>query len=421
MGKKNKDTTASPAKEAKAKTPANPITTKNFIHLLNILALLLAITAFVLQFFAVISHHWKWQKIDLHALLNLEHRPVQMHIFDDARIEQNYGLFARDIKVYGNNDQQLDITTCTRFPRPDSGEDDYGKCLSKATSFQSLLLTCSGRMGTSEACHCRRYPHWNAIIFFEVTALILLGLVVFVSALLSTEFSRLLKLIGAALSFLAFLFLLIGLILLLSYLKRETHTLADVYPHAYMKIANQVGRPWSNVAHKLVRREAQSTYRAYSLLPGQYPHNDTHFQQYSEQSRSWIYVPYTSLVNRPYEPRSQNAATQPTTTSAPLYNQYGPLAGYNEVFDHTSAWIGCSAVLSIFAMIFALLVPLLLAFSFLKGQQIGSEAKTITTTTVRTEYIAVPQDSVTETAPLTRSTVAEESRQEHTIIREEHA
>lgn len=422
MAKKTKDTTASAAKkEAKAKAPADPIATKNLIRLLNIVALLLAIAAFVFQLFAVLSHNWKWQTTDLRSLLSLKDRPIQAHVFSDARIEQNYGLFARDIKVYANNDQQVDVTASTRFPRLDNGHEDLNRCLTQTSSYQGALLTCADRIRSSDECHCRRYPHWNAIIFFEVTALVLLGLVVFLSALLPTQFSRLLKLIGAALSFLAFLFLLIGLILLLSYLKRETRTIADTYPHLHSQAAHQVGQRFHVVPHKMVRRDAPQPYRAYSLSAGQYPFNDTHFQQYSEQARAWIQLPFTSLRGVPYEPQPKQVIAQPTTTAPVLYNAYGPLVYYDEVFDNTKASIGFSTVLSILAMILALLVPLLLAFSFLKGQQLGPDVKTVTTTTIRTEYTALPQDTSAETSPLTRSAPTEETRQEHTIVREEHA
>ena len=62
MAKKSKDATASPAKtEAKTKAPADPEKTRNLVTLLNTLALVIAITAFVLQLFAVLTHAWKYQ------------------------------------------------------------------------------------------------------------------------------------------------------------------------------------------------------------------------------------------------------------------------------------------------------------------------------------------------------------------------
>ncbi|CAF4660804.1 unnamed protein product, partial [Rotaria magnacalcarata] len=76
----------------------------------------------------------------------------------------------------------------------------------------------------------------------------------------------------------------------------------------------------------------------------------------------------------------------------PLYNAYGPLVGFNEVFENTRACIGWSTVLSILALILALVVPGILAFSFLSAKKLGPEVKTITTTTVKTEYVPVPQD-----------------------------
>ena len=56
MAKKTTDTTvATTKKEIKPKVAADPVATRNLVRLLNILALLLAITAFLLQFFAVIT------------------------------------------------------------------------------------------------------------------------------------------------------------------------------------------------------------------------------------------------------------------------------------------------------------------------------------------------------------------------------
>jgi len=211
------------------------------------------------------------------------------------------------------------------------------------------------------------------------------------AALLTTKFHGLLKLIGAAVSIIAFLFLLIGLILLLSYLKRETRSISDIYPHTHSRIANHVSQR-QTVLHKAVRREVHETYRAYSLSPGQHPYNQTHFQQYSEQARDWLYVPYSSLS---YEPRSQSGA-QAVTTERPLRNVYGPLAHYDDVYANTRACIGWSAVLSIIALILALLLALVLAFSWLTAKKLGPETKTVTTTTVKTEYVPLPQDITQE-------------------------
>ncbi|CAF5204695.1 unnamed protein product, partial [Rotaria magnacalcarata] len=280
-------------KEAKAKVPADPVAIKNLIRLLNILALLLAITAFVLQFFAVISHNWKWQTTNLQPIFTAKNRPASVNVYDDSRIEQRYGLFSRHVKVFAHNDEQVDALASTRFPRLDNGEEDLHQCLSQTSTLRGSLLTCSDRINSPGQCHCRRYPHWNAIIFFEITALILLGLVVLVSALLSTQYHGLLKPIGILLSFIAFLFLLLGLILLLSYIKRETRTISDTYPHTHARLANQVAQHFHALSHKIVRRQAHETYRAYSLAPGQHPYNQTHFQQYSEQAGAWVQLPYS--------------------------------------------------------------------------------------------------------------------------------
>jgi len=405
MAKKTKDTTASATpKEAKAKAPADPVTTRNLVRLLNILALLLVITAFVLQFFAVVTHHWKYQVTNLQPLLAPKDRPVQALVPEDSRINQNYGLYTRDIKVYANNDQQLGIWSGTRFPRLDNGDGDLNQCLSQTSTLRGSLLTCSKPINSPGQCHCRRYPYWNAIIFFEIAALILLGLVVVVSALLTTQYHGLLKLVGVALSFIAFLFLLIGLILILSYLKRETRTIADAYPHIYSKIANQLNQRHQTVLHKAVRRQAHETYRAYSLSPGQHPFNQTHFQQYSEKENAWVYIPYSSLSSASYVPHSQVAATQRTTTALPLRNAYGPLIGYDQVYENTKAGIGFSTVLSILALVLSLLLPLILAFSWLTANKLappsGKTQKTETTTTIRTEYIPVPSEVSAETVPL---------------------
>jgi hypothetical protein len=418
MAKKTKDTTAT---SAKVKASADPVATRNLVRLLNILALLLAITAFLLQFFAVITTHWKYQTTNLQPILSSNDYRVPANVHEDSRIDQNYGLLRRGVKVYANNDEQLSVWASTRFPRLDNGEEDLHACLSQTHTLRGSLLTCANRLGSSEHCHCRRYPHWNAVIFFEITALVLLGLVVVIAALLTTQYHGLLKPIGVALSFVAFLFLLLGLILLLSYLKRETRTIADSYPHVQPRLANQLGagQRYSSVLHKVVRRQTHETYRAYPLLPGQHPYNDTHFQQYSEKEQTWIYTPYSSVnTGAAYASRSQSGTTARTTTAAPLYNQYGPLVGYDRVYENTRACIGWSTVLSIIAMIIALLLPLILAFSWLTAKKLGPEVKTVTTTTVKTEYVPVPHDVTVETVPLARPVHVEHGRQEPTIVRD---
>jgi fumarate reductase subunit D len=409
MAKKSKDATASAAKkEAKVKAPADPVTTKNLVRLLNLLALLLAIAAFLLQFFAVISHHWKSQSTNLQPLLASGDRPVQ-NVYEDSQINQRYGLFSRDVKVYAHNDQKVHVLASTRFQRVDNGEDDLHQCLSQTSTLRGSLLTCARRLRSAEQCHCRRYPYWNAVIFFEIAALVLLGIVLVASALLSTQYHGLLKLIGAALSFVAFIFLLIGLILLLSYLKRETRSIADIYPHVHTKLTNQVSQNqrYPTALHKAIRRQAHETYRAFSLQPGQHPYNETHFQQYSEQENAWIYLPYSSLQpTGGYAPRQQSGTTQRTTTELP-YNPYGPVVGYSQVYENTQAGIGWSAILSILALVLALLLPLILAFSWLTAKKLGPEVTTVTKTTVTTEYHPVPQEVTVETVPLTSPVIVE--------------
>lgn len=406
MAKKSKDTTASPAKTgAKVKAPANPEQTRNLVTLLNTLALIVAITAFLLQLFAVLTQGWKYQTTNVQPLLAPEDRPAQAYVAEDSRLEQTYGLFCRNVKLYANNDEQLDVSTGTRFPRVDNGDGDLSQCLAQTSTYRGALLTCNDRINSPSTCHCRRYPYWNAVIFFEITALILLGLVVVVIALFTTQWRQLLKLAGAGLAFLAFLFLLIGLILILSHLKRETRTIADTYPHIYSRLASQAGKRYQSTLHKVARREAHESYRAYSLLPGQHPYNTTHFQQYSQEQNTWVYIPYSTLTSNNYAAHSGNSRTTTATTQRPLRNAYGPLIGYDDVYDSTRAHIGRSTVLSILAAILALLLPAILAYSFLQGKTLGPKATTTTTTTVETTYIPLPQDVSAETIPLNQPTV----------------
>lgn len=407
MAKKTKKTETTTGKAATNK-PVDPNKTANLLRLLNTLALLLAIGAFLLQLFAVLTHYWKWQKTDLHQLLSSGQGNPYTNTYEDSRIVQNYGLYSRDVKIYANNDEQVDAWTSTRFPRIDDGEENFAHCLSRSTSLRGSLLTCSKRLASLPECHCRRYRYWNWVIFFEVTALVLLGIVVFLVALLRTQFGPLLKLAAAGLSILAFIFLLIGLILILSHLKRETRSLADSYPHIYQRLANQIGtvpgrnRPQqrNNSPFRLaVRRQATEYYRAYSLLPGQHPYNDTHFQEYSEKAGAWVYRPYSSLSgSAPYvtvaqkqRPGPNTAAPRRDSTAAPVYSQYGPAIGYDQVFDNTRAGIGRSSVLSILSTILSLLLPLILLFSWLTGKKaVPDTTKTVTTTTTTKEYVAVP-------------------------------
>ena len=297
-----------------------------------------------------------------------------------------------------------------RFPRIDDGDAPLHRCLSQTSTLRGAFLTCSPRVVSPEQCHCRRHAYWNFVIFFEILALILLGIAVLVTALLTTQFHAILKLAGAGLSLLAFLLLIIGLILILSHLKRETHSFADAYPHIQQRLGHKLNvapvanRPVRNkptIFHQAIRRQAHDVYRAYPLLPGQHPYNDTHFQEYSEETRGWTYKPYTSIVVHPvpYSPLSQRgrpsftSAPRRDTTAAPLFNEYGPLLGYDTVFDNTRAGISWSTVLSILATILALLVALILIFSWLTDKKLNPTTKS----TVKNEYVAVSQHAPSET------------------------
>jgi len=167
----------------------------------------------------------------------------------------------------------------------------------------------------------------------------------------------------------------------------------------------QLNQRYQSVLHKAVRREAHETYRAYSLQPGQHPYNQTHFQQFSEQQNAWVYIPYSSLAasGAAYAPRAQGA-TQRTTTERQLRNAYGPVIGHDQVYENTRARIGWSTVLSILAAILSLLLPLILAYSWLTSKKLGPEVTTVTTTTVKTEYVPVPTDVHVETVPLNQPT-----------------
>jgi hypothetical protein len=413
MAKKSKDTTASSSEKPDNRTPADPIKARNLVRLLNILALILAIIAFLLQFFAVITHRWKWQVTSLRPIVTSYDRQVQYTAYDDSRLDQRYGLFSRDIKLFGHHDEQLAAWASTRFPRVDDDEEHFHACLSETSSLRGVFLTCSDRLQSPDQCHCRRYPHWNAVIFFEIFALVLLGLLVVICSLLNTQFHGLLKPIGVLLALLTFIFLLLGLIILLSYMKRETRTIADIYPHTYYRFADKVGlateQRYQTVLHKAIRRQAQESYRAYSLLPGQHPHNSTHYQEFSTSENNWVYKPYSSMNSSPYLPRAQQnrfsppTTTRRTTTQGPVYNAYGPIVSYDHIFENTRAGIGWSTVLSILSMLVALILPLILALSWLTGKKLGPEVQTVTTTTVKTEYVTVPHETTVETVPLTQT------------------
>lgn len=427
MAKKTKETTTK--KTTKVAAPFDPVKTRNLVRLLSSLALLFAVAAFLLQLFAVLTHHWKWQRTALQSLISPYNHYSVPNVYEDSRLDQNYGLFSREVKLYANNDEQLDVWSSTRFPRLDDGEAALHNCLSQTSTLRGALLTCSDRVVSLDQCHCRRYPYWNFVIFFEVAALVLLGIVVFLVALQNTQFQGIVRPAAAGLALIAFIFLLVGLILILSHLKRETRSLADAYPHIHQRFSDKLAvvhdanrarqyyptnnrRSVRNV-RRMARRQVHETYRAYSLLPGQHPFNETHFQEYSEQLRAWIQVPYTSLAQAvPYAPLSQRnrvtytAAPRQNTTTTAAYNEYGPLLGYNQVFDNTRARIGRSTILSILSMIPALLLPLLLIMSWLSAKKLLPSTKTVTTS-VKTEYVPVPQEVTVEQVPLARAIPAD--------------
>jgi hypothetical protein len=433
MAKKTKDAAATAKKEVKPNKPADPNATKNLIRLLNILALLLAVIAFLLQLFAVLSHHWKWQTTNLHKIISPTYHYGAPNVYENSLLDQHYGLYSRNVRIYANNDEQLELWGSTRFPRIDDGEENFHHCLSQTSSLRGALLTCSNRVVSPGLCHCRRYIYWNFVIAFEIIALILLGIVVFLTALLTTQFHGILKPAAAGLALLAFILLLIGLILILTHLKRETRSFADAYPHIHQRLADKIGivhdqyraehrnptaehqNPTAEdqnptVLDRAVRRRAVHRrddldkpvdhYRAYPLLPGQHPYNDTHFQEYSEEARTWVYLPYTS-INPPaaYAALSSlgksdsGVAAALSTTTAPVYNQYGPVLGYDGVFEYTRAGIGWSTILSIIALVLALLLALILIFSWLTGKKLAPSGTTIIKTTT-TEYELLPQQDV---------------------------
>ncbi|CAF0905609.1 unnamed protein product [Rotaria sp. Silwood1] len=417
MAKKSKDTAAAAKKEPKVKAPVDPVKTKNLVRLLDILALLLAIAAFLLQLFAVISHHWKWQKTDLHSILSSNLPHSSQKIYEDSRLDQNYGLYSREVKVYGNNDEQIDSWASTRFPRLDGGEDHLHQCLSHTSSLRSAFLTCSQYVSSPEECHCRRHGYWNFVIFFEILALILLGIVLFLTALLPTQFRLLLKLAAAGLALFAFLVLLIGLILILSYRKRETQSFADIFPHIYQRLVHTLGyghntqqlsRRSPTILRQAIRRQTKETYRAYALPTNGYPYNQTHYQIFSQQEFRWVYRPYSGFVQpltyetSPKSPVIITVNPPIEATDASHITGHNQLLGYDGVFENTDAGIGWSTVLSILAMIVALLLSLILIFSWLTNKKLGPETKTTTVTkTVETKYVAIPQQEITaETVPL---------------------
>ncbi|CAF2433843.1 unnamed protein product [Rotaria sp. Silwood2] len=418
MAKKTKDKATATKKAPKVKGPVDPVKTKNLVRLLDILALLLAIAAFLLQLFAVISYHWKWQKTDLHSIVLPDLHDHQAKVYEDSQLHQNYGLFSREVKVYGNNDEQVDILASTRFPRLDEGDEHLDYCLSQTSTLRGALLTCSKQLISRYECHCRRHSYWNWVIFFEIFALILLGIVVFLTALLTGKLPAIVKLAAAGLAVLAFLVLFLGLILILSYLKRETHSFADAYPYIFQRLANVLGyghnsqpliRRSPTVLHQAIRRQTKDTYRAYSLGPKQYPHNLTHYQEFSAEIHNWVYKPYPGFVQTlTHETSPQGRAPyttnlKPEVASETAHTEHRRVLGYDRLFENTEAGIGWSTVLSILAMILSLLLPLILIFSWLTGKKLPPITKTTETTTtiVKTDYAVVPQhEAAAETVPL---------------------
>ena len=421
MAKKTKE--VKPKKEPKPAARPDPEKTKNLLRLLHILSLLLAIAAFLLQLFAVLSHHWKWQSTSLRPLMTPSYHYARPNVYEDSRLEQNYGLYSRDVKLYANNDQQLDVWSSTRFPRLDEDESSLSHCLGQTSTLRGAFLTCSKSVVSPDYCHCRRYAYWKWVIFFEIFALILLGLALLLTALQTTHLQGILKPAAAGLALLAFISLLIGLILILSHLKRETRSIADTYPHLHQRYADKLNivhdpnraRQYDNslLRRALVRRQSHETYRVYSLLPGQHAYNDTHYQEYSEQARSWVYKPYTGLQpSAPYlaapAPRARGPSTpapRRNTTTTPPFNEYGPVMGYDQVFDHTRAGPGWSTVLSIIAMILSLLLPLLLIFSWLTQKKAKPEPHpepAEVKVPLKTEFVPTPQEVVIEPVPPVR-------------------
>lgn len=414
MAKKAKDTTAAAKKKPAA--PLDPVKTGKLLRLLGAVALALAIASFLLQLFAVLTHHWKWQRTYIDPLTAQNTRYPRTHIYNDSRLEQEYGLYSRDVKLLANNDEQLDVRSSTRFPRLDADEDSLHRCLAQTSTLRGAFLTCSRRVDSPDYCHCRRHPYWNFVIFFEVAALVLLGIALLVTTLVSTEFNPILRLAAAGLAILAFLFLFIGLLLIVTHLKRETRSFADAYPHIHQRVTSKLGltheahrgkRTQKSFLHQIVRRQTHETYRLYPLGEGQHAHNATHYQEFSHELNNYVFKPYTDLypaqpvAYAPYSQQGRQSATQAPRrqdANAVALGNYGPVVGYNDVFEHTRAGIGYSTVLSILAMILSLLYPLLLVYAWMTDNKLHPKTKTTTTTTTTTtigtkaEYTPLTQE-----------------------------
>ncbi|CAF1507846.1 unnamed protein product [Didymodactylos carnosus] len=356
---------------------------RNIIFLINILCILLAIAAFLTQFFAVVTHHWKYQRTQLKPLLS-----TQQRIRDDSRLDQRYGLFSRNVQLYSNNDQQMDVWTSTKFPLTND-QTALEQCYSNTPSLRGVFLTCSENIQSGPSCHCARYDYWNAFISFEIIALILLGLVVLISALLTTHFQEKLKPIGIGLSLLAFLFILIGLILLGTHLKRELEHLGHSLPVIKQRLLNKIGtrttegrqRDYSadnyQEGESILRRaiKRQTDYYRTQL---QSPYNETHYYQFSEKHGTYILYPYLSSSSQqqysyqqPINYGQNQSSYGRQSAVIPPYTDYTnrDLQAINrkEIFRNSRAWIGWSAILSIISLILSLLYPLLLAVSWLMG------------------------------------------------------
>ncbi|UJR26948.1 hypothetical protein I4U23_008256 [Adineta vaga] len=422
MAKKAKDTTAAAAAKKKPATPPDPVKTAKLLRLLGAVALALAIAAFVLQLLAVLSHHWKWQSTTIDPLTAQNTRYPRTHIYNDSRLDQEYGLYSRDVKLFANNDEQLDVWASTRFPRLDADEESLHRCLSQTSTLRGAFLTCSSRVVSPDYCHCRRHAYWNFVIFFEVAGLILLGLSLLVAALISTEFHPMLRLAAAGLAILAFLFLFIGFLLIVTHLKRETRSFADAYPHIHQRVTSKLGlthesyrgkRTQKSFLHQIIRRQTHETYRLYPLGEGQHPHNATHYQEFSHELNNYVFKPYSDLYPAqpaPYAPYSQQG--RQTATPAPrrqeAVSSYGPVIGYDQVFENTRAGIGWSTVLSILAMLLSLLYPLLLVYVWLTNKKLNPTTKVtttkteVTTTGTRAEYTPLTQEIPAEEVTVSR-------------------
>ncbi|CAF0742817.1 unnamed protein product [Didymodactylos carnosus] len=386
---------------------------RSLIFLINILCILLAIAAFLTQFFAVVTHYWKHQRTELKPLFSSQQR-----IRDDSHLDQRYGLFSRNVHLYSNNDQQMDTWTSTKFPLTND-QLALKQCYSNMPSLRGVILTCTEYIHSGSSCHCARYDYWNAFIAFEITALILLGLVVLISALLTTYYQGTLKPIGIGLSLIAFIFLLVGLILLGTHLKREVEHLGRSLPIIKQRLLHKIGTGTTSTAGERQQdysydkyREAQSILRRALKRQTDYyqariEYNDTHYYQFSEQYKMFILYPYnnytSSLYSQQYPYQHQRPTyyivnetssyeQQPVILTAHIDSTTRDLPALNKtfIFSHSRAWIGWSAILSIISLILSLLYPLLLTVSWLMGGNKKKTHKKNVTVKKPMEYTPVP-------------------------------